>query len=129
MIDPSLPLQAAIVAALKAGIPAARVYDDVPEYPKFPYFSLGPDDVLDDHDQCVGGADTSCQVHVWSRAVGRVEAKQMVAAAILALDQPLTVVGHVVVIHQVTSARVDRDPDGVTQHGVIVVRYATTPAT
>jgi hypothetical protein len=132
-IDPSLPLQAAIVTALRGdatmvSLQAQRVYDDVPPDPTFPYTSLGPDDAQDDPDTCIGGADTTCQVNLWSRAVGRVEAKRMLAAAVAVLDAPLIVEGHAVIIHQVQRAVVLKDPDGKTKHGLLVMRYRTAPS-
>lgn len=132
MIDPSLPLQAAIVAALKADAALkvlidGRVFDDVPAGVTFPYISLGPDDPLDDPDTCVGGARTDCQINIWSRAVGRVEAKRILQAAIVVLDTALDVEGHAVTIHQVVRSTVLRDPDDKTKHGVLTMRYATTP--
>jgi len=132
MIDPSLPLQAAIVAALKGSdeltaLIGGRVYDDVPAAPVFPYISLGPDDVNDDPDQCVGGAEVFPQVNIWSRAKGRVEAKRIVALCAVILDAPLVVEGHAVTIHQITRNQVLWDPDGMTKHGILVPRYVTTP--
>ncbi|MFZ0267765.1 DUF3168 domain-containing protein [Caulobacter sp.] len=135
MIDPSLPLQSAIVAALKASAAVTalvddRIWDDVPDRPQFPYISLGPDDPMDDHDTCIGGADTTMQVNVWSRAVGRVEAKQVVAAVIAALDAPLIVTGHNVNGHRVERSFVQRDQaEPRTKHGVVVMGYLTTPST
>src|SRR4051812_40258662 len=100
MSDPSLEMQAAVVAALKqsGALPAvvgARIYDSVPPNATFPYVSLGDCQVLPDKADCIDGAELSLQIDVWSRAVGYPEAKTIAKAILAKLDdRPLTIAGH-----------------------------------
>ena len=139
MIDPSLPLQAAIVAALKASIPVTaligtRIYDKVPTNQAgqppadiYPYASFGPISPNDDSDTCHDGAEVFVQIDCWSRSVGGVECKRIGAAILLELDRPLTVAGFKVAIHEVESARYPKPSDGLTSQGILTFRYVLDP--
>ncbi|UGX98234.1 DUF3168 domain-containing protein [Bradyrhizobium barranii subsp. barranii] len=127
MGDPSLPLQDALIKALRADgvlpIVGKRVYDQVQSAPTYPYVSLGDGQVLPDKAECIDGVEVSLQIDVWSRGVGYVEAKQIGAAIIAALDdQPLTVDGFNVTVFELADAQYLRDPDGLTRHGAITFR-------
>ena len=135
MIDPSLPLQAALVAAIKAAgsVVGQKVYDKVPTtngiVPEslYPFVSLGPMSALDQSDTCHSVAEVSAQIDVWSRAVGGVQAKEIAALVLVALDAPLTVTGFAVVVHEVEIVRYGREPDGLTSRAIISMRYELTP--
>lgn len=134
MKDPSLPLQAAIVAALEAAKgPGESVLDRVPldaagkVKAAFPYYHVGEDQVLSDADQCMDPSTVYATIHIWSRGVGKVEAKQMTARAALALDAKLTVAGFAVIGHKVERLDHLTDLDGVTSHSVLVLRYRLGP--
>lgn len=128
MSDPSLALQAAIVAALKtaggvSGLVGARVYDTVPDAPIFPYITLGPVQVLPDKADCIDGVEILPQIDGWSRANGSIESKKIGAAVIAALDdQALTVSGSSVVVFELQSVNYLRDPDGLTHHAAVTFR-------
>lgn len=128
MSDPSLPLQDALIKALRADavLPAAvgkRVYDQVPAAPTYPLVTLGDGQVLPDKAGCVDGVEIFLQVDVWSRKVGYAETKEITAAVITALDdQPLTVVGFNVTVFEFSSVQYLRDPDGQTRHAAITFR-------
>lgn len=128
MSDPSLPLQDALIKALRANgvLPAAigqRVYDTPPSAATYPYVSLGDCQVLPDKAECIDGVEVFPQIDVWSRTVGYAEAKQIGAAIIAALDdQALTVAGFNVTVFELSSAQYLRDPDGQTRHGAITFR-------
>lgn len=133
MSDPSLEMQAAIVAALKQGgaLPTEvgdRVFDKVPAGAAFPYVSLGPLQVLPDKAGCIDGAELFQQIDVWSREAGYPEVKKIAAAIVVKLDdQPLSVVGHDVVVFEHSDTRYLRDPDGLTSHAVINFRSLIFP--
>lgn len=133
MIDPSLAIQAAIVAALKSDpvirdLVGDRVFDEVKGSPKLPYISLGPDDVLPDYDQCGDGAVTYPMVNVWSDAVGKVEAKTILGRMAVILDAPLVVEGHKITIHEIERNQVVRaGTDQLLKNGILVPRYVTVP--
>jgi hypothetical protein len=123
MSDPSLELQAALVAAMKGHIGSAvgsRIYDDVPEEPQYPYVSLGPCQVLPDKAGCIDGAEVFPQIDVWSHAVGFGEAKTIVKGILAVLDDaPLALNGFDTVIFQLQSINYLQDPDGLTRHAAL----------
>lgn len=133
MSDPSLELQAAIVAALKnspavTALVGNRIYDAVPSNATFAYISLGDCQVLPDKADCLDGAEVFLQVDVWSRAVGYPESKTIAKAVVDKLDdQPLTVAGHDVVIFEHQSTQYLRDPDGLTRHAAVSMRALIYP--
>lgn len=106
-----------------------RVYDDVPVRAEFPYISFGQ---TTERDWSTGGEEGSEHIvtlHVWSRAHGRKEADEILAAARSVLhDAPLPLSGHHLVNlrHEFSDAR--RDPDGETYHGTARFRAVTEPA-
>jgi hypothetical protein len=134
MSDPSLELQAALVAALKASgalpsVVGGRVYDAVPASAVFPYVSLGDMQVIPDKSSCIDGVEIYPQIDVWSRAVGYPEVKTITKAVLAALDdQPLVVAGFNVVVFEVQGVQYLRDPDGLTRHAAVTLHGILTPA-
>lgn len=134
MPDPSLELQKAIVARLRAdaavtALVAGRVYDAPPISPVFPYITLGEADVLVQRADCYDGSECSMSVHGWSRATGFPEVKRIAAAVRASLHEaPLELAdGERLVDVEVTDNRALRDPDGLTSHAVVTVRAFTEP--
>lgn len=135
MKDPSLPLQAAVFGALTAQLgDSAGVYDRVPidaagrVTAKFPYVHIGEDHVLSQADQCHDATDAYVLAHVWSRGVGKVEAKTIMADVCLALDAPLAVAGFEIITAVCTSGPLHMtDMDGLTSHSVVTFRYRLGP--
>lgn len=128
MIDASLPLQAAVVAALKASselsaLIAGRVYDRVPTNPTAPYITLGSGQSIDDSDFCHALTECYLQVDCWSEAVGYPEVKRIGAAAVKALNTPLAVEGFAVLIHRVEGLTYQREADNLTSRAIIRLRY------
>jgi hypothetical protein len=80
MSDPSIAVQTAVFEALTgASVCEGRVYDRVPKGADKPYCTIGDDVVVDDSNTCWTQDEITCQVHVWSEAVGSVEAKEEVS--------------------------------------------------
>jgi len=134
MPDPSLELQKAIVARLRAdasltALVAGRVYDAPPVNPTFPYVTLGEADVLVQRADSYDGSEVSMAVHGWSRAVGFPEVKRIAAAIRASLHEaPLVLAdGERLVDVEVTDNRALRDPDGLSSHAVVSVRAFTEP--
>ena len=123
-------IQKAIYDALIASpaIAGGRVYDRVPENPTFPYIGIGDEQSIDDGNACDDGWEVSSDVHVWSRAVGFPETKGLVSAIVPRLAAISAVPGFTLIAAGVENTRVFRDPDGLTSHGVISVRFVITPA-
>jgi len=136
MSDPSLPLQAALIARLLAdtavkALVSKRIYDEVPDDKKriadtgkaFPYVSLGDMQVLPDKADCIDGTEVFVQIDAWSRAQGYPEVKHIGAAIVAALDdQPLTVTGYTAVVFEIQNIQYLRDPDGLTRHAALSFR-------
>ena len=134
MADPSLPLQAAFVAALRAlGTTAgARVYDIVPRGPlgitaQFPFWAFGSPDTFPIDEDCGDRTDTTIVLDFWSRAMGFPEAK---AAAALAHDRfhegALTITGHTVDRMRVERTEYIRDKDGLTSRARMTINIETS---
>lgn len=137
MSDPSVALQKAIFEEITGvGGPGelvgGRVYDAVPRgsEPGHPRIVFGQFQVLDDYAGCVDGAEVNVDIHVWSVAVGSVEAKTICAALVDALnDVELDLSpSHRLIEITPTNTRVFADPDGITTHGVVSFRALTEAA-
>ncbi|MEQ1717275.1 MAG: DUF3168 domain-containing protein [Hyphomicrobium sp.] len=115
-------------AALVALLGGARVYDDVPVRAEFPYITFGQTTERDWSTGTEPGSEHAITLHVWSRAHGRKETDDIVAAARVALhDGALTLTGHRLVNlrHEFSDAR--RETDGEHFHGTARFRAVTEP--
>ena len=133
--DPSLALQKAIVAALKAdagvnAIIAGRIYDAVPGGAQKPYVSFGPFQLLPEHGDCLDGGEAFVTLDAWAAGPETVQVKSLGAAVARALDRaPLTFDdGQRLIEMSVEQTQYMRDPDGTTAHGIITVHAWTEPA-
>lgn len=131
MSDPSLPMQAAIVARLKSQLSSlvgTRVYDAVPAAAPKPYINLDQPQVLPDKASCIDGAEVIYPVRGWSAGPGSVEIKKLGAAVVEALDEfDLMVTGHNIVVFELEQIQYLNDPDGITKHFVATFRALTEP--
>lgn len=127
MIDPSLALQRAITGTLNADIGlqaviALRVYDDVPPTAVYPYVSFGPSQITPQDAECITGFEVFLQIDVWSRELGFEECKAISELVRVALHL-LTATQDALTFeieHRFTNT--NRDPDGITNHGVLSFR-------
>lgn len=138
MSDASLPLQKAIVAALKAdaavkalvGAVTPRVFDEPNVGAEKPYISFGFSDVLTEMADEYEGSDASIQVDGWTAPPGK-EAIKRLGRAIrstlhdkaLALDENQRLVS--LTVEQI---RYLVEPDSLTQHVAVTVRARTEPS-
>lgn len=133
MIDPSLELQAAIVAALKGAAPVtalvgARVFDAVAPNSEKPYVSLGQPQVLPDRADCIDGAEVSYTIHGWAAGPQSVAIKRLGKAIAAAIDDnELTLTGHRTVLCELEQTQYLDDPDGLTKHVAVTIRFLTEP--
>lgn len=127
MIDPSVALQAAIVARLTSEV-SCPIYDGAPLDSPMPYVSI--DREVSTNISPIAGrarAQRLLYLTVWSDAHGQAEVKRINSQIIAALDArrlPLAV-GRAVSV-RVERADAQRDTDGVTYLGSITVRVITT---
>jgi hypothetical protein len=127
-IDPDLELQGLIVNRLKAdpalvSLVGNRVYDVAPENAPFPYVTYGPTFTVQDDAECIDGHEVSIQLNSWSRAVGFPECKRINDAMRACLHDvdglALTQNALVYLLHRQTQTV--RDPDGLTNHGIVTL--------
>jgi hypothetical protein len=125
-----LAAQQAIFTALSGEI-SATVYDDVPSLPSgqpaanFPYVVIGDDTFLawDTDDRL--GAEITVTLHIWSRADGMQEAKDIAGEIYDILHRAdLAVTGCNLIDCLCEFSEFMRDNDGETRHGI--VRYRLT---
>ena len=128
MIGPGL--QKAIVDALKASpaVAGGNVYDRVPSSDPYPRLTVGDEQTIDNGNTCSDGWEIYTDVHVWSRAVGRVEAKQIMAVAVPRLLAIASLTGFRILATELDAHRIFTEPDGLTTHGVITIRFVIDPA-
>lgn len=105
---------------------AYRVYDDVPELPFGPrtaYISIGETDDVEDDADCITGLEKNTTIHVWSRAVGKIECKRLVDLVRKKLHRAsLSLSDNALVDTWVEFTRVTKDPDGETTHGIVQLK-------
>jgi hypothetical protein len=130
--DPSLQLQKALVAVLKAdagvnAIIAGRIYDAVPGGAVKPYLSFGPFQMLPEHGSCLDGGEAFVTLDGWAAGPDTVQVKQLGAAVAKALDLAPIVLDAPPRLVEMTIEQTQymRDPDGITAHAVITVHALT----
>lgn len=134
MSDPAAKLQNAIFSALAASGPLAamigdRVYDEVPPGSAFPYVTISDAQVIDDGDSCEPDQfEIFADLHIWSRTVGLMEAKE-ISGLIRSVLLPIENVEdwHVPVV-DFRGTRHGFDPDGLTAHSIVTIRFLLQPA-
>lgn len=115
-------------ASLLALLGGARIYDEPPRNPGFPYVTIGQTTERDWSTGSDIGAEHIITLHAWSRQGGKREASEIAAAVRSALhDANLVLAGHRLINlrHELTETR--RDPDGETYHGIVRLRAVTEP--
>jgi hypothetical protein len=127
MSDPALAVQKSYVARLVAQIPAVagRVHDRAPQDVAFPWVQIGDIQLVEDGAGCLDAFEVTITLHVWSRDIGSVEARQIAGSVRAALHEWLPdLLGDgfrcVEAMHRDT--RTLPDPDGITSHSVLTFR-------
>ncbi len=129
-------LQVALVTRLKAfadltALVGQRIYDAVPDRPKYPYVTLGDAQLINADMTCVRAWDAYLTLHGWSQKTGYPEVKQIAGAIEDALHlASLPMPNFRVALITCSQSRVLRDPDGVTSHAVVqfIARVEAIPA-
>lgn len=125
-IDACLREDASVKAAMGG---ATRYYDRIPSNRLFPYVALGPVTVdFEDETECLSGAETVVQIDVYSREPKADEINAISDAVVEALRRELALVGHDTIDQAVSSARYGDDPDGLSRHAIIFLRFDTEPS-
>lgn len=129
-MTPAEELQQAIVAALKGDATVSSlvndVYDRVPSDPfgeAGGYLSFGPEFTVYEDIGCTEIQEVNLQIDAWSRQVGRVHCRRIVEEArrvLLALPE---LTENALILAETPLSRITKDPDGLTTHGIINLRY------
>lgn len=135
-LGPDLDLLRAAIARLKAtpavvDLVGERIYDRPPEQSSgeldvtSPYISLGPTSSVPADSDCQAGEEITFQLDCWSwgggEAYASAECRRINSAVRKALhDAELVLEENALVTLTHEQSRVLRDPDGITNHGVIV---------
>jgi hypothetical protein len=127
------PLQQAVFAALSAdaGVQAVlgdspRIFDKPPGAAALPYLLIGDGTEEEWGTASDDGAEHALTLHAWSRAGGRKEARDILAAVYSALhDTSLTVSGFNLVNLRFVLSQVLVEADALTYHGIARYRAVT----
>ena len=130
----SLEVQKALIARWRAvaaitAIIGNRIFDIVPPTAAFPYVCAGDDTTVPNDDKSDGdGVDMTMTWHVWTQGDrGREVVKQLLDLMYDAVHNHDLVLGnsYSAVETRVTFKNSFKDPDGVSMHGVIIIRILT----
>lgn len=107
--------------ALVTGVYAQQEQGDDSESPLvFPYVIIGDDDFDDASTKDTNGTQATAIIHVWSRERNYLVNKSVADAVYNVLQhQPLTIVGANHIDTVIVGQTFEKDPDGVTKHGVM----------
>lgn len=115
--------------ALVTRLGGARIYDDVPKKPDYPFISFGPHTEKDWSTGSEEGSEHLFSLHVWSTAKTREEAASLMAlarAAMEALSSSLETAHLVSIRHD--QSDIEREDAGSRFKGTIRMRALTEPA-
>jgi len=123
-------LQSSIYSALNVSAItttlACGVYDEVIEGNSYPFITLGEETAIDYSTNNLVGAETTINIHVWSRYKGSKQTKQILDKIHdLLHDVSLTVSGVNLINLRFEYSDIMRDPDWITRHGVMRFRAIT----
>ena len=111
----------AITTTLSCG-----VYDEVIQGNTYPFITLGEETAIDYSTNNLVGAETTINIHIWSRYKGSKETKQIMDKVHdLLHDKSLSVTGVNLINLRFEYSDIMRDPDGITRHGVMRFRAIT----
>lgn len=140
MSDPSLALQKAVDAALRASTALAQAMDGrvrlyplaPPENAPFPYITIGEDQIIGDETECLDSSEAYTTIHVWARiendvSASRDQAKRIGAIVRSAINRNLNIAGFEVVECEFRTAQHLTDPDRRTAHTIIEHRLLIDP--
>lgn len=124
-----------IIYTALSGAMSCPVYDDPPALPSgmprdgFPYAVIGDDTATAWDTDDTLGKEVTCTVHLWSRAAGMKQVKDLMGEAYDALHrQALALTGWHVIDCLCEFSEAMMDPDGETRHGVMRFRLTMQEA-
>lgn len=123
------PLQKAIYERLSGYDPLIQkitgVFDDAPREQEVPYITIGEVTATDWGTKVNDGEDITITLHCWSEYPGQKEVKEILSLMLEALSsEPLSLEGGFSLdFGRLDMLEVIDDPDGVTKHGILRVRF------
>ena len=136
--DPCHALQSAMYATLTAdaglqAIPASgvvKIFDRVSSE-IFPFIRIGEDRAVPNDSECGSSTDVYSTVRVYSRAIGKIEAKKIAARVRFLLTKESTsgfaVTGYRMPIGFCEGYSLEEHEDGLTTQAIIEFRYKLNP--
>lgn len=98
------------------------MYDRVPGDAAYPYGSFGPRQRLPEDAGCINASSHRVQLDFWSRTVGATECEAIVDLVKRKFnDAALSIADNALVTIRVTMDSVTNDPDGLTNHGLVMI--------
>lgn len=114
---------------LSASYGASAIFTHVPQQANsgsdgyFPFISFGPDTITGYDTKGANGGTAVVQIDVWTRSRSMIVLKQIADAIDARLrHQALSITGTTHIDTDLDSATFNEDPDGKTQHGVMLFR-------
>ena len=117
-------LRQIVRARIMAQVPAlaGKVFDRATEGLAYPYATLGPSYWSDSSVQCIEAREITLQIDIWHNQSNKGVLEDLtddVAAALSVWADQVALTMHPLEIDMV---RVTDDPDGVSVHGIVIVR-------
>lgn len=110
-------------ATLATLLGGQKVFDHASDKTAFPYVTFGRTSIFDWSTGTESGTEQLCTLHIWSKAKGRKEALEIMAAIRARLDQsPLELGTHHLVNFRFEFAEVLFDEDQAVYHGLLRFR-------
>jgi hypothetical protein len=114
--------------ALAAVLGGAKIYDEPPRVPDFPYVTIGEARIVDFSAGSERTEEHQLTLHAWSRQGGHREAHVIAGTLLQALDDaPLALADHRLVNLRFSLADIRREADGRTYHALVRFRAVTEP--
>jgi hypothetical protein len=123
-------VQAALYDALDGNLDGPEVYDGPPQGAAEPYVEIGETTTTDDSTKSADGQTHTITLHIWSRDAGQMEAKRIMKRIHDLLHrQAANVSGERGdAWWSVGYTTTQREPDGLTVHGIMRISVTTESA-
>ncbi|AJY44665.1 DUF3168 domain-containing protein [Martelella endophytica] len=119
---------ALIADAAVSALVGARVYDNPPAAPVYPYISFGPSQNLSEFLSCLDAEENYQQIDVWTKEGGSKRGNKVICGAVkkvLHLQELTLADPFALVMIRVDDVRIMDDPDEQIAHGVVTVAAFT----
>ena len=115
-------LRQIVIARLRDQIPGVRVVDKPTEKTPMPYIVLGPSYWVNDDAECIEAREVTLQIDAFDRSSNKGSLEDLtddISTALRGWSDEDELTMHPI---QVETVRVTDDPDGMSVHGIVIVR-------